>query len=77
MCNHTSTLLFATGKAVYNVSGPTGHYFTFTGWFPSAYSSTSPITGATLAGSLTVLERTINPLPHPDSSLPSTSAFVL
>ena len=65
MCDHTSTLLFATGKAVYNVSGPTGQSFTFTGWFPSAYSSTSSITGATLAGSLTVLKWMINPLPHP------------
>ena len=74
-CNHTSTLLFATGKAVYNVSGPTGHALTFTGWFPSAYSSTSPITGAILAGSLDVLEWTIKtPL---DSSSPSTSAAVL
>ena len=75
MCNHTSTLLFATGKAIYNVSGPTGHSLTFTGQFPSAYSSTSPIVGATLVGSLTVLERMIKP-PLPDSSSPSTSAVV-
>ena len=76
MCNHTSTLLFATGKTIYNASGPTGHSLTFTGWFPSAYSSTSPIVGATLVGSLTVLERTIKP-PPPNSSLLSTSAVVL
>ena len=37
---------------------------TFTGWFPSAYSSTSPIVGATLAGSLSALEQTIKPLPR-------------
>ena len=75
MCNHTSTLLFATRKAIYNVSCPTGHSLTFTGWFPSAYSSISPIIGATLVGSLNVLEWTIKtPL---DSSLPSTSAVVL
>ena len=56
MCNQTSTLLFATGKAIYNVSGPAGHSLTFTGQFPSAYSSTSPITGATVVESLNVLE---------------------
>ena len=76
MCNHTSTLLFATGKAIYNVSGPTGHSLTFTGQFPSAYSSTYPIVGATLVGFLTVVERMIKP-PLPNSSSPSTSAVVL
>ena len=76
MCNHTSTLLFATGKAIYNVSGPTGHSLTFTGWFPSAYSSTSPTVGAALAGSLSILERMIK-TPPPNSSSPSTSAVVL
>ena len=54
--NRTSTLFFATRKAIYNVSGPTEHSLTFTRWFPSAYSSTSPIIGATLVGSLNVLE---------------------
>ena len=60
--------LFATGKAIYNVSGTTGYSLTFLGWFPSIYSSTSPIVGATLAGSMGILEWTINhdqPLPHP------------
>ena len=56
MCIHTSTLLFATGKAIYNFSGPTEHSLTFTGWFPSTYSSTFPIVEATLAGCLSVLE---------------------
>ena len=64
MCNHASTLLFATGKAIYNVSGPTVHSLTFTGKFLSAYSSTSPILGATLVGSLSALERTIKPPPR-------------
>ena len=49
MCNHTSTLLFATGRAIYNVSGPIGHSLTFTGRFPSTYCSTSPIIEATLS----------------------------
>ena len=75
MCNHASTLLFATGKAIYNVSGPTVHSLTFTGKFLSAYSSTSPILGATLVGYLSALERTIKPPPR--SSSPLTSAFVL
>ena len=61
VCNHSSTLLFATGKAIYNVSGPTGHSLTFTGRFPSAYSSTSLIVGATLVGSLSVLEWALKP----------------
>ena len=74
MCNHTSTLLFATGNAIYNVSGLTGHSLTFTGRFPSAYSSTSPIIGATLVGSLSVLERAIK-TPCLDSSSPLTSAL--
>ena len=63
MCNHTSTLLFATGKAIYNVSGPAGHSLTFTGQFPSAYSSTSPILGAILVGSLSALEGKIKTPP--------------
>ena len=57
--------LFATGKAIYNVSGTTGYSLTFLGWFPSIYSSTSPIVGATLAGSMGILEWTINPSPTP------------
>ena len=57
MCNHTSTLYFATGKTIYNVSGATGR-------IPSAYPSISPIVGATIAGSLTTLERTIKTPPH-------------
>ena len=55
MCSHPSTLLFATGEAIYDVPGPAGH-FAFTARLPSAHSSASPLTRATLAESLTVLE---------------------
>ena len=56
LCNHTSHPTFPSGLAIHRASGAPVHSVAFSGRFPSAYDDTSPLVGATQAGSLSVWE---------------------